>query len=84
MPMQNLLKYSDNDSMKSGSLWKYYRDEVNYDGNENDSPVNKINNGKLITRTFFKYKSKIIGGTPDDNNTLDTKVVVRIKFLEIS
>ena len=29
MPMHNLLKYSDNYSMTSGSLWSYYRDEVN-------------------------------------------------------
>ena len=31
MPMYNLLEYSDNYSMASGSLWNYYRDEVNDD-----------------------------------------------------
>ena len=34
MPMYNLLEYSDNYSMTSGSLWNCYRDEVNDDANE--------------------------------------------------
>ena len=34
MPMYNLLQYSDNYSMTSGSLWNYYRDEVNDSANE--------------------------------------------------
>ena len=29
IPMYNLLEHSDNYSMISGSLWNYYRDEVN-------------------------------------------------------
>ena len=29
MPMNNLLEYIKNFSMRSGSLWNYYRDEVN-------------------------------------------------------
>ena len=28
MPMFNLLEYSQNYSMTSGSLWNYYRDEI--------------------------------------------------------
>ena len=34
MPMYNLLEYSDNFSTTSGSLWNYYRDEVNDSDNE--------------------------------------------------
>ena len=34
MSMYNLLKYSENHSITSGSLWNYYRDEVNDDANE--------------------------------------------------
>ena len=34
MPMHNLLEYSDNYSTASGSLWNYYRDEINNDENE--------------------------------------------------
>ena len=36
MPMYNLLEYSDNYYMTSGSLCNYYRDEVNDSANENN------------------------------------------------
>ena len=42
MSMYNLLEYSNNYSMASGSLWNYYRDEVNDDGNEIDDNNNRI------------------------------------------
>ena len=75
MPINNLLEYSDNYSMASGSLWNHYRDEVNNDTNENNPDNNKINNNKTITSTFFEYKTKKIGRTYDDNNTLDKKLL---------
>ena len=56
MPMYNLLKYSDNCSMTSESLWNYYRDKINDDANENNSARNKINNNKTITSKSFEYK----------------------------
>ena len=34
MPMYNLVEYRDNYSMTSGSLWNYYRDEMNDDAKE--------------------------------------------------
>ena len=80
--MYNLLNYSDNYSIKSGSLWNYYEDEVNGDANESNPAGNyRINNNKTTTNKFFGYKTKIIGNTPADNNTLDTKVVVPLKCL---
>ena len=75
MPMYNLLEYSDNYSMTSGSLWNYYRDEVNV-ANENNAASNKINNKKTITSKSFECKTKIIGRTPDDNKTLNAEVAV--------
>ena len=65
MPMYNLLEYSDNYSVTSGSLWNYYRDEVNDDENENyddddddddddDNNNNRINNNKTITSRSFE------------------------------
>ena len=30
--------------MTSGSLWNYFRDEVNDDANENNADKNKVNN----------------------------------------
>ena len=55
------------------------RDKVNDDANENDAANNKINNNK--TSKSFEYKKKILGRTPDDNNTLNTEVVVPLKYL---
>ena len=46
MSMYNLLVYTDNFSMKSGSLWNYYRDEVNNSANENNDA-----NSFIITKT---------------------------------
>ena len=69
IPLFNLLEYSDNDSMTSGSMWNYVRDEINDGANENVS--NRINNNKTITNKSSEYMTKLIGSTPDDNNTLD-------------
>ena len=66
MPMYNLLEYSDNYSMKSGSLWNYYSDEI-YD----DAACNKINNNKIITSNSFECRTKLIGRMPNNNNILD-------------
>ena len=44
MPMHNLIKYSDNYSKISGSLWQYYRDE----------PSDQVVNSKS-----FKPKNKL-------------------------
>ena len=46
--MYNLLKYSNNYSTKSGSLWYYYRDEINDDDNAADG-------------NSFKYNTEVIG-----------------------
>ena len=53
MPMYNLPEYSQNYSMTSGSLWNYYRDEI-------DDVHNNNSGGKS-----FKYKTKIVGQTPE-------------------
>ena len=45
----NLLEYSDNYSMTSGSSWNYYRDEINDDENENYNANNRRNDVKTIT-----------------------------------
>ena len=76
MLIYNLLEYSDYYSMTLGSLWNYYRDEINNDANENKYANNKVNNNKKITNNSFEYKTKIT-----DNNILDTEVVVPLKCL---
>ena len=46
MPIYNLLEYSDNYSMASGSFWNYYRDEINDDANENNATNKRVNNNR--------------------------------------
>ena len=66
MPMYNLIEYSDNYSKSSGSLWQYCKDEPN---------------DNIANSESFKYKIKIIGKTPDNGNTKNTKIVVSLKYL---
>ena len=40
-----------------------------------------INNNKTIASKYFEYRTKLIGSTPNDNNTLDTEVAVPLKYL---
>ena len=52
MLIYNMLEYSQNYSMTSGSLWNYYRgetDDADYNASDDIS---------------FKYKTKIVGKTP--------------------
>ena len=62
------LEYSDNYSMTSGSLWNFYRDEINDSAIENNNDGNRINKNKTITSKSFKCKTKLIGSTPNNNN----------------
>ena len=66
--------------MTSGSLWRYYRDEVNNSANEIDGNDKKINN-KKATRNSSEYKTKILGRIPNYNKILDAEVVVPVKYL---
>ena len=67
--------------MTSGSLWKYYRDEMNDDANENIADGYNISNIKITKSRPFENKAKIIGNTPADNNVLNTEVVFSLKYL---
>ena len=68
MPMYNLLGYSKNYRKTTGSLWNYYRDE----------PINPLSSNS----ESFKYKTSIVGKTPQDNDSLtNAKVVIPLKHL---
>ena len=75
MQMYSLVEYSNNYCMTSERLWNYYRDEINNDENENDNK-NRLNNNKTIASRSFKYKTKLIGSTPDNENRLNAEFVV--------
>ena len=44
--------------MTSGSLWNYYRDEINDNMNENNDNDYRVNNKKTMTSKSFEYKIK--------------------------
>ena len=74
IPVYNLLEYSENYSKTSGSLWNYYRDEVNDSANENNDANNfTINNNKTATSKSLEYKI-------NDNNILEAEVVAPLKY----
>ena len=68
MPMYSLLEYSKNYRKTTGSLWDYYRHE----------PSNPLSSDS----ESFKYKTNIVGKTPEDNDSLtNAKVVIPLKHL---
>ena len=73
MPVFHLLEYKIY-SMTSRSLPNCYRDEIN-DGNDNNVANNMINNNKTITSKYFKYKTKLIGSTPNNNSVTSQKKI---------
>ena len=52
LPMYSLIEYRDNYPKTSGSLWQYYKDEIN---------------GNLTDSESFKSKIKITGKLPADS-----------------
>ena len=73
----DICAYSDEYIVVKGRITvrEMNRDEMN------DAASNKIINNETITSKSFEYKTKIIGRTPADNNTLDLEVVVTLKYL---
>ena len=65
MPMYNLLKYSKNYRKTIGSLYNYYRDELNNDANLANFAKNNV-----VSSEAFKYKTKVIGNTYDVDSTI--------------
>ena len=65
MPMYNLVEYRDNYSKTSGSLWQYYKDDLNNDITQSES---------------FKFKVKITGKTPPTGNAENVEIIVPLKY----
>ena len=65
MPMYNLLEYVKNYIKTIGSLYNYYRDELNDDAN-----LNNFANNNVASSNSFQYKTKIIGNTYNINSTI--------------
>ena len=63
MPMYNLIEYSDNYSVTSGSLWNFKRDQI-------DNNANVTNDNSAPS---FKYKSNLIGNTETNGTKKEKK-----------
>ena len=75
MPMYNLLEYSKNYRKTTGSLWNYYRDELN------SGAVGNINYSIKNSKSF-DYKTSITGKLEGNNvEKDDVGIVVPLKYL---
>ena len=75
MPVYNLIKYSDNYSKTSGSLWQYYKDTPAVDNN--NAIVNFAE--KNLTDSF-NFKAKMTGQT-GNNGRQNVEIMVPLKYL---
>ena len=60
-----LLEYSKNYRESIGSLYNYYRDELNDDAN-----LNNFANNNVVSSNSFQYKNNIIGNTYNVDSTI--------------
>ena len=76
MPTYNLLEYSKNYSKTTGSLWNFYRDELN-------SSINCGINYLIMGSKSFDYKANFIEGGVTQNSLTknDVKIVLPLKYL---
>ena len=68
--MYNLIKYSDNYSRTSGSLWGFKRDEID----------NNVNMSIDDNAHSFKYKASITGNTENNGTKKGVKIAVPLKY----
>ena len=65
MPMYSLLECSKNYRKTIGSLYNYYKDELN-----DDADNNNFANNNVVSSNTFNYKNKIIGNTYNVDSTI--------------
>ena len=71
MPMYNLIKYSENYSDTSGSLWSFKREYI-----DNNANVTSDDNAPS-----FKYKASLITNTEADGTKKGVKIVVPLLLI---
>ena len=65
MSMYNLLEYSKNYRKTTGSLYNYYRDELDH-----DADLNNFANNNVVSLSAFKYKRKLLGNMCNVDSTI--------------
>ena len=63
--MYNLLEYSKNNRKTIGSLYNYYRDELDDDADLNNHPNNNV-----VSSNTFQYKNKLLCNTYNVDSTI--------------
>ena len=58
MPVCKMLRYSDNYSMTSRSLWNHYRDKLSDAANENDNANFRVHNNKTKQVNILSIRQK--------------------------
>ena len=76
MPVYNLIEYTDNYSITSGSLWQYYRDESFLDVNGVVVDFPAANNSSAL----FLFKQKITDKTVAGGRE-DVEIMVPLRYL---
>ena len=74
--MYNLIKYSDNYSKTSGSLWQYCIEIHAVDNRGDIVYFNRAN-----ATDSFNFKTKITGHTNNDGRVNDVEITVPLKYL---
>ena len=70
--MYYLIKYTDNYSKTSGSLWQYYKDVSD-----------KGDDAAITDSESFKSKVNITGKNPVDNSKKNAEIAVALKYVNI-
>ena len=73
--MYNLIKYSDNYSKTSGSLWQYYKEIAAV-----NNVVNIVDFDGANATDSFNFKTKITGLT-NNNGIINVEIMVPLKYL---
>ena len=76
MPMYNLIKYSDNYSKTSGSVWQYCKEIPAVDNSANILDFNRAN-----ATDSFNFKTIITGQTDNDGRIDNVEIIVPLKYL---
>ena len=74
--MFNLIKYSNNYSKRSESLWKYYSSEPALNGNGTVIDFPTDNNDRALFKTKIKVASKV-----QFDGAKDVRTVGRVKYM---
>ena len=78
-----MIEYTKKYKKTTGCLANYYRDESNNPSLVRDSPTANCNADPVTNSKSFKYKSRIIGKTQDNDDDNDENNRKKTKMLKL-